>query len=82
MGRWTRSGTQSPRRTTAPLASGPLMEPTPEDIRNGWTAETLTAYHAERKRANDGVIARNPEYRRPEKPQKANSKYKPLRRFR
>lgn len=54
-----------------------LIEPTATDLRNGWTAETLTAYCAEQKaaqsvRMNPGSAARQV------RPQTANSKYSPF----
>jgi hypothetical protein len=37
--------TKGRKVTEPPAPSRQLKEPTPEDIRNGWTPETLTAYH-------------------------------------
>lgn len=59
------------------------VEPlTKDEIRNGWTLESKARYFAERKKANDGVIGRDPEYRPRQRPQCANSHYNPVRRFR
>lgn len=59
---------------------GPLVEPTDDEKRNGWTAETLTAYLAEQKAASalriDPHSAMN---RAARKPVRANSKYNPHR---
>lgn len=52
-----------------------LIEPTDDELRNGWTAKTLTAYHAEREQARAAVISDRP----PLKPRMAKSKYRPLR---
>ena len=55
-----------------------LIEPTPDEAKNGWTAETLTAYHAEQKAAQALRIDPNSAIRRV-RPQKANGRYSPLR---
>ena len=34
-----------------PQRAGTLIEPSEDEKRNGWTAESLTAYHAERDAA-------------------------------
>ena len=34
-----------------PMAGNVLLTPTKDEARNGWTAEKLTAYHADRERA-------------------------------
>ena len=47
------------------------IEPTEDEKKNGWTAETLTAYVRER----DNVDHRKPK----ERPVKTNSKYSPFR---
>ena len=54
-----------------------LIEPTDEERRNGWDAETLTAYVAERNRARD--IWMDPHERPRHRPALANSKYSPFR---
>ncbi len=56
-----------------------LIQPTEEEAANGWTAETLTAHHAERARAQAGVIMFDETYRRPARQDRANSQYRPLR---
>ena len=56
-----------------------LIHPTEEEAANGWTAETLTAYHAERERAQSGVISFDETYRAPARQGRANSLYRPLR---
>jgi hypothetical protein len=33
-----------------------MIEPTPEEKKNGWTAQTLTAYLAERQKQEDEVF--------------------------
>jgi hypothetical protein len=36
---------------------GGLLEPTLDEKRNGWSAESLTVYHAERKKtAHDTIV--------------------------
>ncbi len=56
-----------------------LIQPTEEEAANGWTAETLTAYHSERERAQAGVINFDETYRSPARRSRANSLYRPLR---
>lgn len=59
------------------------VEPlTKDEIRNGWSLEAKAKYFAERRKANDGKIARDPTYRPPVRPTVANSRYNPLRRGR
>ncbi len=41
----------------APSAPPELIEPNAEEARNGWTAETLTAYVAEVQGRSNAVIA-------------------------
>lgn len=38
-------------RVHAEAQQMPVIEPTPDEARNGWTAETLTAFHAEQRAA-------------------------------
>ena len=52
-----------------------LVEPTEDEARNGWEAEGLTAYLAERERAQAVAILD----RKPARPRWANSRYSPLR---
>ena len=56
----------------------PDIELTDEERRNGWTPETLTAYLAERERAQAGVVMFDPEYRKPPRPKWANNSYNPM----
>ena len=58
---------------------GPKIQPTAEEARNGWTAETLTAYHAEQKASQTLRIDPGSTVRRKAPPVRANSKYSPLR---
>jgi hypothetical protein len=51
------------------------MQPTPEDLKNGWTPETLTDYHESIK----DETARFFGPRKPPLPTRANSKYSPHR---
>ena len=56
-----------------------LVEPTPEEVRNGWTAETLTAYVNERLAAQS--VAADPASlarRHAARPTRANSRYRKL----
>ncbi len=62
----------------AEAAAPELVEPTEEEARNGWTAESLTAYLAERAAAQSGAIAFDPKYRRRPRPRWANHRYNPL----
>jgi hypothetical protein len=55
---------------------------TPEDIKNGWSAEDHAAYHAERQQAKSGYLLFDPKFRPKPKPRVANGKYSPLRAFR
>ena len=50
-------------------------ELTPEDVRNGWTAEALTLYQEERMKASMAVVGFEPGYRERPKPMACNSKY-------
>ena len=54
------------------------IELTDEERKNGWTAETLAAYVAERERAQAGVVMFDPEYRKPQRRKWANNLYRPL----
>lgn len=55
---------------------------TPDDIKNGWSAEEHAQYHAERLKAQSGIVLMDPEYRRPPRARVANGRYSPLRAFR
>ena len=57
----------------------PNIELTDEERRNGWTAETLAAYIAERERAQAGVVLFDPEYRSMPRPKWANNHYSVMR---
>ena len=54
------------------------VEPTDAERANGWTEETLTAYIADRERAQAGIIMFDPDYRQPQRPRWANNAYSPL----
>ena len=56
-----------------------LIEPTAEETRNGWTAQTLTDYHHGQKAAQSLRIDPSSVLRRKAPPVRANSKYRPLR---
>ena len=56
-----------------------LTEPTPDETRNGWTAETLTRYIADAEKSQSAVIGFDPKARPKAKPRVANSKYSPFR---
>jgi hypothetical protein len=81
--RWLRAGQGVPavKRPAAPV-NGPLVQPSADELKNGWTAETLTAYHAERFKAQSGVILFDANFRKKPKPRVANGNYRPLRAFR
>ncbi len=55
-----------------------LVEPTADEARNGWTAETLTEYLAERAQ-EDAKLAFRMFDRKPRRSRWANSKYSPFR---
>jgi len=55
-----------------------LIQPTADEAKNGWTAETLTAYVAEQKAAQSLRIDPSSALRRKAPPVRANSKYRPL----
>ena len=61
----------------AEAAALELVEPTEEEARNGWDAESLTGYLAGRERAQAGVIMFDSKYRRRPRSRRANSKYRP-----
>ncbi len=57
-----------------------LIEPSPDEARNGWTAETLTTYLADQtaaqaERIDPVSVAR----KRARRPTRASSGYRPLR---
>ena len=57
----------------------PAADLTDADEANGWTPETLAAYHAEREARAMAVVAASMEGRLRPRPRWANSKYRPLR---
>lgn len=62
------------------ISQQPLVEPTDEEKRNGWTAETLTAYLAERKAGQDLSIDVDSLQRKlARRPTQQNHRYNPLR---
>lgn len=78
MAKWKRPGagvSPSHGDKSGQQVNGPLIEPTPEEARNGWTAESLTAYVREREKAQ--LTNAMPD--KPQRPAQANSKYSPLR---
>ena len=83
MARVSRRGDEEREFRTAPKgaeASQPTVEPTEEEKRNGWTTETLTAYHAEQRAAQSLKIDPNSAFnRRQRRPTRANSRYRPQR---
>lgn len=56
-----------------------MLELTPEEIKNGWTVESLEAYIEGRERVQAGVVMFDHEHRQQQKPRWANSLYNPLR---
>ncbi len=57
----------------------PAADLTDADELNGWTAETMAAYQAEREAAAMAVVAASMEGRLRPRPRWANSRYDPLR---
>ena len=55
------------------------IEPTDNELKGGWTKETLAEYLAERERAQAGVVMFNPDYRKPQRAKWANNRYNPMR---
>lgn len=66
------------RRAHAKTADRPVVEPTDEEKRNGWTAETLTAYVADQEAAQS-VRSDPSSVARKVVPTRANSRYSPHR---
>lgn len=78
MARWARTGTPEARAKTAKSRGAPapaLIQPTPDEIKNGWDAEALTRYVHERNHAAAQSVLEKPK----EKPRKANARYNPHR---
>lgn len=62
------------------IAKQQLVEPTEDEKRNGWSAESLTAYLAERLAGQSLAIdVHSLQRRNARKPMEANHKYRPLR---
>ncbi len=62
----------------AEFKGDPLIEPTAEEARNGWTAADLTKYLADQKAAANVRINPSSAMRGNKRPQVANSRYNPL----
>lgn len=76
MARWRRSGLEkSHTQGSNSVPAGVLVEPTADERKNGWTAESLTKYLNERKEANSRAILDKPRI----PPAKANGTYQPQR---
>ena len=56
-----------------------LVEPTADEAKNGWTAETLTAYVAEQKAAQTLRIDPSSVLRRKALPKMAHERFSPFR---
>lgn len=52
---------------------------TEDDIKNGWTEESLAEYHRERERAQAALVGFDPKHRTRPRPKWANSQYSVLR---
>ncbi len=80
---WLKRAKDTPREiaeSTALVKYKPIVDLTDAEEANGWTPETLAAYHAERHDNAMTVIAENMDrMRRPPRPRWANNKYSPLR---
>lgn len=73
---WLVNSDAPPAKATAPE----LIQPTEDEARNGWDAESLTAYvKEERERAQSDMISSRIFNRKPPRPRWANSRYDPLR---
>lgn len=51
-----------------------MVELTPEEIKNGWTKETLETYFKDREKAQSAVVLSD----RQQRPRFANNMYSPL----
>lgn len=61
-------------------ASTPLIQPTPGEARNGWTAESLTAYVQEQQASATLRVDPSSSMRQQgRRPQRQNRQYRPLR---
>lgn len=56
-----------------------LVEPTEDEKKNGWTAKTLTAYHADRSAGQSLSIDVNSLSRRMARKPQTQARYQPLR---
>lgn len=70
---------EAQRRFKAALAEAETgaVEPTPEEARNGWTAESLGQYLAEQQAAQSLRIDPSSPFRKTARPRRANGKYNP-----
>ena len=58
----------------------PLVQPSPGEVRNGWTPETLTRYLAEQATAQAMRIdPHSVQSRRARRPTRCNNRYRPQR---
>lgn len=69
----------APQAGDVEIPSDDMVEPSEEEKRNGWTAESLTAYLRERGNAQFGMVTFDPEYRSPRRPRQTNGDYNPHR---
>ena len=67
-----------PTRALVKYEPPPPADLTDEDELNGWTAETLAAYHAESDARAMAIVAASMEGRLRPRPRWANSRYDPL----
>ncbi len=63
-------------QTDLEQSSDELIEPNAEEIRNGWTTETLTAYVNEQRAARNVRINPRSKMRMARNPTRANSGYR------
>ncbi len=70
--------TREAARALVKYTPPPAVDLTDADAKNGWTAETLAAYQAERHAAAMAVVAASMEGRLRPRPKWANNKYSPL----
>jgi hypothetical protein len=61
-------------------AATPLVEPTPDEARNGWDAESLSSYLAEQQASQSlRVDPHSMMNRQARRPTRANNRYRPQR---
>ena len=65
------------RRMQVAEPEAPLIEPSEGEKRNGWDAESLTAYLSQQDAATQAKLDPHAEHRRQTRPQAMN-KYRPL----